>query len=112
MNTLGKVFWKERRYAEAETLVREALAIERRVLGPDDPLTANSTSDLGGIALSEGKRDEALSLLREAVDHGLAPNYDLEIDKDPDFRALHGDPRFDDLVAHAKERAVAAQKPK
>jgi hypothetical protein len=60
---------------------------------------------------SEGKRDEALSLLR-AVDHGLAPDYDLEIEKDPDFKALHGDPRFDDLVAHAKERAVAAQKPK
>ena len=30
--------------------------------------------------------------------------------KDPDLQSLHGDPRFAALVAHAKERAVAAQK--
>jgi len=62
--------------------------------------------------LHTGKRDEALALLREAVDHGLAPNIALYMEKDPDLEALHGDPRFAALTAHAKERAAAAQKAK
>ncbi len=41
---------------------------------------------------------------------GCAPTFDLWLDKDPDLKSLHGDPRFAALVAHAKERAAAAQK--
>jgi hypothetical protein len=62
--------------------------------------------------LHKGKPNEALSLLREAVDHGLAPNIALYLEKDPDLELLHSDPRFTVLIAHAKERAAAAQKPK
>jgi hypothetical protein len=29
------------------------------------------------------------------------------MEKDPDLKSLHGDPRFSALVAHAKERADA-----
>jgi hypothetical protein len=60
----------------------------------------------------KGNRDEVLSLLREAVDHGLPPRFALGIGGDSDFRSLHGDPRFAALVAHAKERAAAVRKPK
>ena len=67
-------------------------------------------ADLASILALSGKRDEALSVMREAVDHGLPPGGNLQIEDDPDFKALHGDPRFDALVAHAKERAAAAQK--
>ncbi len=49
------------------------------------------------------------SLLREAVDHGLSPTFDLAIEKDSDLKSLHGDPRFAVLMAYAKERAAAAQ---
>jgi serine/threonine protein kinase/Tfp pilus assembly protein PilF len=101
----------EGRLAEAEKLIREALSISRRVLRPEHPYTAAFTYTLGQIALHEGKRDEALAHLREAVDHGLYPSIDLGIEQDPDLKPLHGDPRFDALVAHAKERAAAAQKP-
>jgi len=44
--------------------------------------------------------------LRQAVDHGLPPRIDLNIEKEPYFNSLHGDPRFAALVAHAKERAA------
>jgi hypothetical protein len=50
--------------------------------------------------------------LREAVDHGLSADLDLTIEKETDFKSLHGDPRFDALVAHAKERAAAVPKSK
>jgi hypothetical protein len=29
--------------------------------------------------------------------------------KDPDLKSFQGDPRFDALIAHAKERTAAAQ---
>jgi serine/threonine protein kinase/tetratricopeptide (TPR) repeat protein len=111
MNNLANMLFIEARYAEADTLEHQTFDIQRRVLGPNHPDTAMSTYNLGGIALHKGKRDEALSLLREAVDHGLAPNIALNMEKDPDLSALHSDPRFTSLVAHAKERAAAAQKP-
>ena len=111
MNNLASVLMDEGRYAEAEKLFRETLEIRRRVLGPENPDTARSTYNLSCIAARRGRRDEALSVLSQAVDHGLSPSVDLGIDKDPDLKSLHGDPRFAALVAHAKERAAAAQKP-
>jgi serine/threonine protein kinase len=96
------------RYADAEKLGRETLDIQRRVLGPEHPDTATSTYMLADIALHQGKPDDALSLLQEAVDHGLGHSLLLGIEKDPDLKALHGDPRFDALVTHAKQRASAA----
>ena len=111
MNNLANMLFIEGRYGDAEKLEHETLDIQRRVLGPENPDTAMSTYNLGGIALHKGKRDEALALLREAVDHGLAPNIALHMETDPDLEALHSDPRFAALVAHAKERAAAAQNP-
>jgi eukaryotic-like serine/threonine-protein kinase len=111
MNALANVLTGEGRYDEAGKLFQETLDIRRRVLGPEHPDTAVATYNLGCIAAHRGQRDEALSLLRGAVDHGLPPYVDLRMDKDTDLKSLHGDPRFAALVAHAKERAAAAQKP-
>jgi serine/threonine protein kinase len=111
INGLAATLGGEGRYAEAERIERELLDIQRRVLGPEHPDTANSLYNLGCLAALQGRRDEAFSSLREAVDHGYPPWADLAIDKDPDLRSLHGDARFTALVADAKERAAAAQKP-
>jgi len=110
MSGLAVVLSAEGHYAEAEKLERETLEIRRRRFGPDHPDTAGSTYDLACIEARKGDRDGALSLLREAVDHGLAPLMDLWMQKDPFLKSLHGDPRFDALVAHAKEKAAAAAK--
>jgi len=111
MMNLANVLDDRGSYAEAERLTREALDIQRRVLGPEHPDTAMSTYDLGCIEARLGRPEEALSLLREAVDHGLRTAEDLKIEKDPNLKALHSDPRFVALVARAKEKAAAAQKP-
>jgi eukaryotic-like serine/threonine-protein kinase len=111
MNNLANMLFLEGRYGDAEKLGRETLDIQRRVLGPNHPDTAMSTYNLGGIALRKGRPDEALSLLRQAVDHGLAPNIALAMQKDPDLSALSGDPRFTALVTHAKAVAQAKTAP-
>ena len=86
---------------EAETMSLSLLDLEHRLIGPDSPEAAETTYNLGTIKLKQGKRKEALSLLGHAIDHGLLPREALGIPKDPDWRALHGDPQFDALVAHA-----------
>jgi predicted negative regulator of RcsB-dependent stress response len=93
---------------EAKKLYHQALDIEVRVLGPDQPETAEVKYDLATVLVRGGQIDEALSLLQQAVDHGLPPLNALNMEKDPVLDSLHSDPRFAALVAHAKQ--VAAQK--
>ncbi|HXN27031.1 MAG TPA: serine/threonine-protein kinase [Candidatus Acidoferrales bacterium] len=109
--SLGAPLEQEGRYAEAEKLDRQVLEIQRRVLGPEHPDTAVTVYGLSCLAARQGHKDQALSLLRESVDHGLPPWGDLAVDKDPDLKSLHDDPRFATIVADAKERAAATQKP-
>jgi non-specific serine/threonine protein kinase/serine/threonine-protein kinase len=109
-NNVANMLFIEGRYPEADTLERDTLEIQRKVLGPDNPDTAMSKYNLGGIALHRGKPDDAIALLRDAVDHGLAPNIALQMDKDPDLEPLHSHPQFAALIEHAKERAAAVQK--
>jgi len=112
MSNMVLVLASERRYEEAEAMDREVLAIQRRVLGPLHPDTAVSIYNLGCVMAQRGNKDEALSLLRQAVDNGLPPQTDVNMDKDTALAPLTGDARFVALVAHAKEVAAAAQKPK
>ena len=112
MNNLASDLAKTHQYAEAEKVMKETLEIQRRVIGPDSPDAAISIYNLGMIAAQRGQRDRAFSLFQESVDHGLPPDIAQGIAADPDLKPLHGDPRFDGLVAHAKERVDAAQKPK
>jgi serine/threonine protein kinase/tetratricopeptide (TPR) repeat protein len=99
----------EGRSIEAEKMQGEVLAIQRRILGTENMDTAASTYNLALAEVHLRKTSEALRLLREAVEHGLSPGDCLGIDKDPDFKPLHGDPRFQKIVVEAKQHAAAAQ---
>ena len=112
MDNLALTLAYKDQYVEAEKLLRQTRDIQRRVLGPDDPATAQSTYNLACVEALSSNRDEALSLLREAIDHGLSSEDDLDLENDPDLKSLHGDPRFDAVVAHAKQKAVTSEKPK
>ncbi len=112
LDTLVYCFYLEHHYAEAEKMGNELVDMERRGLGPDDPSTAQVTYNLAAYLALQGKRDEALTMLRQSVEHGLAPGEDLKIDSDPDLRSLHGDPRFDEIVATGKQRAASAESAK
>ena len=111
MDVMAGILGHLHRYTEAEKLLRQIRDSERRIEGPDSMMAASTTYDLACLAALKGAHDEALSLLSEAVDHGLAPGTALNMKTDPDLQSLHSDPRFDAIVANAKERAAAAQKP-
>jgi tetratricopeptide (TPR) repeat protein len=109
---LANTLMSMREYAEAEKMLKQVLDIQRRIIGPESREITMSTYDLACVEARWGKRDKALSLLREVVDHGQSAVIDSAMAKDPDLISLHGDPRFATLVAHAKERAAAIQKPR
>lgn len=112
MLNLADTLTKMGQYDEAEKMLEQTLEIQRRVLGPEHPYTAVTTYNLGSIAAHLGRRDDALTLLRSAVDHGLPVGVALGMDKDTDLQSLHGNPRFDALVAYAGQRAASVRKQK
>jgi serine/threonine protein kinase len=111
MTELAETLDDLRRFGEAEKLYRESLDIHQRVLGPEHPDTAVTKYNLACNLALTGRRGEALAFLRDAFDHGLSPKVALNIEQDSDLKSLHGDPRFEAVVADVKERAAAAQKP-
>jgi hypothetical protein len=76
----------------------------------DDNLdTANVAYDLAGLYALEGKKSEAITVLIDAVEHGLSAKNDLDMAKELDLKYLQGDPRFETVLANARRRAAAAQ---
>jgi non-specific serine/threonine protein kinase/serine/threonine-protein kinase len=58
----------EKRYAEAERLLRQTLEIERRVLGPEHRFTLVTAGNLGETLTGEGQYPEAEKLIRETLE--------------------------------------------
>jgi serine/threonine protein kinase len=104
MSELAGTLLQENQFAAAEENLRQILEIQRRVLGPDNPETAISRYNLACVAVRQGHKDEGISYLRDAVEHGLPPSATLRMEKDPDLMALHGDRRFNAIVSLAHER--------
>jgi hypothetical protein len=109
MGNLVNTYAGEHRYAEAEKLEEETIAITRRLYGADNPTTALNVYNLACLKAEQGKRNEAIELLKQSIEHGLAPRTAMGIAEDEDLKSLHGDSRFDAIVAEAKKRVAAAQ---
>lgn len=112
LNNLADILYNEGRYAESEALMVEVRNAEIKLFGADNSATANTTYGIGQLEARQAHTTQALSFLREAVDHGLSSRLALGMDKDDDLESLHGDRRFDALVAYAKKHAAYANKPK
>jgi pentatricopeptide repeat protein len=56
------------------------------------------------MSAKAGRHDKALEYLSHVVDSGFRPSE--WIAADPDLKSLHGDPRFDALVAKARQTAA------
>jgi non-specific serine/threonine protein kinase/serine/threonine-protein kinase len=81
---LGLNLLKQRRYAEAEPLLRECLRIRERI-APDNWATFNAKSLLGGSLLGQEKYDEAEPLLLAGYEglkqreEKIAPGYKIRL---------------------------------
>lgn len=106
LNSLGYTLAHEGHYAEAEKWMREAIEKAVQDLGPESPETAGAVYNLACIEALAGKPDAAFTHLNHAVEHGLRTNTLLGMATDPDLKSLHGDSRFTQLVALAKERTA------
>jgi eukaryotic-like serine/threonine-protein kinase len=112
MYNLATILEKEGHLSEAEKMMRETIEFDRHAYRPGDSRTALAIYALGSILAHAGRREEAVASLREAVDHGLDAGMAAEMEKDPDLKALRGEPQFKALVGEIHQRAIAApQKP-
>ena len=111
MNVLRDCLSRAPRYADAEELARQILGITRRVFGTDDIRTADTAYELGTLLAIQGKPDEAISVLGDAVQHGLGREKLVAMQTDVDLKSLRSDPGFKTVVADARRRATTASKP-
>ena len=68
MNNVAFTLEKERRNAEAEKIYRQALDIQRRVVGPEHPDTLLTMDNLNNTVAEQGRYAEAEKLCRETLD--------------------------------------------
>jgi tetratricopeptide (TPR) repeat protein len=88
----------EGRYAESEKMFDDVIDIAGRTNQPatvDEAWYNRATAEA-----ARGRRDEAFADLDRAVKNGLvSPGY---VEADTELRPLHGDPRFETVVAKAR----------
>jgi len=68
MNNVAELYLRQNRYAEAESMFNDLLAMRRRLLKADHVNITNVLASLGGMKLEQGRYVEAEPLLREALD--------------------------------------------
>src|SRR6185503_16474826 len=64
---LVNVLYVAGKFADAETIAREALKLRREALGPTHADVASSLDDLGAVLMARGDADRAEQLMREAL---------------------------------------------
>jgi serine/threonine protein kinase len=101
-NNLAITLAAEQQLSEAEKLHRETLGTRRRTLGAEHPETGKSEYNLACVLALGGRQPEAISLLADALRHGLDTATATQMGVDTDLASLHGDPRFEALVAEGK----------
>lgn len=99
MSNLAEILTRLGDYDRAQDLLLKAKAADTRVMGPNSPQATMATYNLACLALRRGQSAEAMRLLREALDHHLPGWIAAGMSKDPDLAALHGDPRFEAMLA-------------
>src|SRR5207247_5059564 len=67
LNNMGRCLFEQGKRVEAEKMLREALEIQRKSLGNENPRLGVALNNLGGALYRQGKLTDAAPLLREAV---------------------------------------------
>jgi len=78
LNQVGAFLWEMGLYNEAEPLIRQALEISEKALGPNHPSTPASVNNLAALYQSQGRYNEAEPLYKRALEiceEALGPNH-------------------------------------
>jgi tetratricopeptide (TPR) repeat protein len=67
LNNLGRVYWNQGNYGEADGFARRALAIHEKALGQDHPDVAETLNSLAVVYASAGNNENALAYSRRAT---------------------------------------------
>jgi tetratricopeptide (TPR) repeat protein len=100
---LGATYFNQHRYTDADRVYGEALSIARRL--PNDAVIAMLFYNRACWAAIQNRRQESLADLQQAVDHGFRRAEEMATDAD--LMSLHGDPRFNAILAELKSLAAA-----
>jgi len=104
MQVLALVLKDEGRYQEAGALLRQSIDLSIRLLGPQHETTALLKYNLACNLARSGRPNEALARLRDALLVKGFPGHAVSaVEQDPELKALHGDPRFQTIVAEARK---------
>lgn len=75
LNNLGRLYYYQGKFAEAEPLFKRALAIREKALGPEHPQVAQSLKYLSRLYTDQGKYKAVAKYLRQSGLSGKAkPN--------------------------------------
>ena len=83
LDELGTVYAAQTRYSEAESLLKQSLAIREQGSGKLHPSLAGSLNGLAGLAMQGGRFDEAEQLLKRALHI-----FETSVDTDPSDTAM------------------------
>jgi len=97
---------REGHYADSEKMFHDVIETAEK---NNQPATvAEAWYNFACAEAARGRPDEALANLNHAIENGLiSPG---ELSGDPELKSLHSDPRFDALVAKARETSGAMKK--
>ena len=100
LTILGHLLGMTGRAAEGLAALREALALRRAALPPDDPRLVDRRGNLATALMHEGRHDEALPLLEQVVDayasRAGVPHANLGVHQVDLAQALCATGRFDE----------------
>jgi serine/threonine protein kinase/tetratricopeptide (TPR) repeat protein len=97
---------------DAERTFERLLQIENRFLGPDQLETAATKYDLASVLVRKGQKEKALPLLRQALEHGLAPRIAHGLPTDPLFASVRNAPEFKALIPLTQKRLHSQSSPR
>jgi hypothetical protein len=104
MEALG--LGREGLYADSEKMFRDVIETAEKTA--QAATVAEAWYNFASVETARGRPDEAFADLNRAIENGLiSPG---ELSADPELKSLHGDPRFDGLVAKARATNSARKK--
>ena len=114
-NNLGSLLARKGRYAEAESLIKRALAIKEKALGPDHPYLARRLNNLAELYRAQGQYAKAEPLFRRSLalwEKSLGSNHPIDatgLENLAEIYIAHGKPNEAKRLLERAEQIRAVQ---